>query len=173
MPRRLPEIPRSALRRLRCGPVHTADLPEPPEGKGGRCTEPGPPPSASPADDAISLHLRRGPLPRSDSSPTTAEGCEGQHPHPIGQCLGTVTIGLCLVSVVTPKMVRPTTLAIDVGGTGLKASVLDAGRQAHEPTASESRPPIRAHPSNSSTCLRRWSRRFRVLTACRSAFLGS
>ena len=36
------------------------------------------------------------------------------------------TIGLCFVSVVTQKMVRPATLAIDVGGTGLKASVLDA-----------------------------------------------
>ena len=41
--------------------------------------------------------------------------------------MGIVTIGLCFVSVVTRKMVRPATLAIDVGGTGLKASVLDAG----------------------------------------------
>src|ERR1019366_2074360 len=37
-----------------------------------------------------------------------------------------VTIGLCFISVVTPNKVRPATLAIDVGGTGLKASVLDA-----------------------------------------------
>lgn len=36
------------------------------------------------------------------------------------------TIGLSLISVVTPKTERPTTLAIDVGGTGLKASVLDS-----------------------------------------------
>lgn len=28
--------------------------------------------------------------------------------------------------MVTPKKLRPATLAIDVGGTGLKASVLDA-----------------------------------------------
>ena len=37
-----------------------------------------------------------------------------------------VTIGLCLIEVATPKNARPATLAIDVGGTGLKASVLDA-----------------------------------------------
>jgi polyphosphate glucokinase len=36
------------------------------------------------------------------------------------------TFGLCFVSVATQKMDRPATLAIDVGGTGLKASVLDA-----------------------------------------------
>lgn len=36
------------------------------------------------------------------------------------------TIGLSLISVVIPKTGRPTTLAIDIGGTGLKASVLDS-----------------------------------------------
>ena len=36
-----------------------------------------------------------------------------------------MTTGLCFFSVGTQNMVRPATLAIDVGGTGLKASVLD------------------------------------------------
>lgn len=39
---------------------------------------------------------------------------------------GCVAVRLCLFAVVAPKNARPTTLAIDVGGTGLKASVLDA-----------------------------------------------
>ena len=41
------------------------------------------------------------------------------------------------------------------------------------PTAGESRPPIRARPSNSSTSLRRSSRHSRVLTGRRLASLGS
>lgn len=45
------------------------------------------------------------------------------HPRAIG---ANETIGLSLTSVVIPKTEHPTTLAIDVGGTGLKASVLDS-----------------------------------------------